>query len=405
MTLAERLVRLSLAWFPPHLRDWGEAMAREAGSIPGNARALRFAVSCLAFAAKVGVGNALRAALAAARGSIDSPQAGLPVMLIGRGVTLACAFVATGLGLLYLSTAGAPSRLIALNAVAFCAGLIVILPLVGRDPGGPRFFGYLAVAAGAVLLISGGFGHPTSGAARWIAVGQVVLQPSLIVLPLLVVSFARSQDALTASGVAMAAMALALQPDRAMAGALLAGLAAMAIFTRNALTILCIGVAALSFAATCVAPDTSSAAPFVSRVFSTAFSQGFTPGVAVWSGALLLVLPAALGLVFDREHGGVHAAFGATWAAITLAAMLADYPTPLVGYGGSAIVGYVVCTLAAPRWRRVGDGDRVGSKGDGVADRDSASAHSANKGAPTGRRHVQSCPDISRASSARYRGA
>lgn len=324
-------------------------MAREAGSIPSNAGAFLFAASCIAFAARAGISAAVRAASPSSVDHADAHRATRPIMLTGRGVTLACAFISTALGLVYLATAGAPSRMIAMNAMAFLAGLILVLPLSGREPADSRFFGFLAIAAGAVLVITALLGQQASGAARWVSIGQVVLQPSLILLPLLIISFARSQDGLTACGVAMAAVALALQPDKAMAGALLAGLVAVTVFTRNALTRLCVLMAALSLFVTSLAPDVVPATPFVDRVFRTAFSSGVVPGVAAWLGATLLALPAVLGVILDRAHRPIHAAFGAVWSTITLAAMLADYPAPLVGYGGSAIVGYILGALALPR--------------------------------------------------------
>ncbi len=33
---------------------------------------------------------------------------------------------------------------------------------------------------------------------------------------------------------------------------------------------------------------------------------------------------------------------GAAWSLVVLAALMGNYPTPLVGYGGSAIVGYLL---------------------------------------------------------------
>ena len=44
----------------------------------------------------------------------------------------------------------------------------------------------------------------------------------------------------------------------------------------------------------------------------------------------------------DRE---VFAMFGATWLAVIAFAFAGNYPTPLVGYGSSAILGY--CLSAA----------------------------------------------------------
>ena len=40
-------------------------------------------------------------------------------------------------------------------------------------------------------------------------------------------------------------------------------------------------------------------------------------------------------------------AFGAVWVAMIVAAAAGNYPTPLVGFGGSAIVGYLLSIAAA----------------------------------------------------------
>ena len=66
--------------------------------------------------------------------------------------------------------------------------------------------------------------------------------------------------------------------------------------------------------------------------------------------------------------GGVYRVFAATWTGTIAAAVLGDYPTPVVGYGGSAILGYAL-SLSAFR-RRLGaarfslgersDGDEAG---------------------------------------------
>ncbi len=51
----------------------------------------------------------------------------------------------------------------------------------------------------------------------------------------------------------------------------------------------------------------------------------------------------------DRRHAPRPvrdpAVFGATWLAVIAFAIVGNYPTPLVGYGSSAIVGY--CLSAA----------------------------------------------------------
>lgn len=40
--------------------------------------------------------------------------------------------------------------------------------------------------------------------------------------------------------------------------------------------------------------------------------------------------------------------FGAAWLGVIVAAAVGNYPTPLVGYGGSAVIGYVLSAFALP---------------------------------------------------------
>jgi hypothetical protein len=281
----------------------------------------------------------------------------------GRGVALICAIAATLLGLVYLGAAGAPHRMLTMNLAALVAGLVVALPFFRRDPVQPPVAGILAVSIGAALLLTALLGDEASGARRWIPVAGIVLQPSLILLPLLITAVARSRDVLTALGVVVAAAALALQPDRAMAGALVAGLAAVVLLKRDRLGLFCLLVSAAGFAITLLRPDVVPATPFVDRVFRTAFSTGALSGAAVWGGAVLLLVPAALGVIGDRSHRAIHGAFGATWLAIIIAAVVGDYPTPLVAYSGSSIVGYILACVGLPRGRALSASSRTGDIG------------------------------------------
>ena len=71
-------------------------------------------------------------------------------------------------------------------------------------------------------------------------------------------------------------------------------------------------------------------------------------GLAVVGGALLLIVPAIAGQWMDPENREVHAVFGAVWLGAVAAAALGNYPTPLVGYGGSAILGYALSLSFMP---------------------------------------------------------
>lgn len=325
-------------------------MAVEAAAIDRPGAALVFALGCAAWAARVGLIDALQKALSPDRSeTAEDSKVAVQDIWQGRGLALLCAVAATALGLIYLGVAGAPDRMLIMNLAALVAGLVVAAPLLGREPIRRPVAGMVAVLIGASLVVAAIGGDQASGARRWITIGEVVLQPSLVLLPLLIVGFARSRTGLTALGVVLAAIALALQPDRAMAGALVASLGAIALVARDRLGLVCLVVAALGFAVTLWRPDVVPATPFVDRVFRTAFSTNAIAGLAVWTGAALLLLPGALGVVRDTKHRAAFAGFGVCWAIIVFAAIVGDYPTPLVAYGGSAIVGYILAAMGLPR--------------------------------------------------------
>lgn len=254
---------------------------------------------------------------------------------------LACATGAVGLGLAYLSAAGAPLRMIAMNAAAVLVGLAAYATVAGPQWRIERVREWILPLLGSVLLATALASVPVAGAARWLAIGPLVLQVSLLLLPAMLVLFAGAPSAGGVIGLAIAASALALQPDRAMAGALAAGLAVLAVRRRERLTLTALAAAVAAFAVTLVRPDRLPAVPFVDQVFYSAFDVHLLAGAAVLIGTGLLLTPA---LVRARQAEGRDAAatFGALWAAIAVAAALGNYPTPVVGYGGSAIVGYLL---------------------------------------------------------------
>ena len=102
-------------------------------------------------------------------------------------------------------------------------------------------------ALSAPLLLTALLGASVDGASRWVYVGPLSLQVSLIVLPVMIVLYARRPDLAGTAGMAVAALALALQPDRAMAGVLAAGLAAVLAAKRGGLPLLAAIASILAF--------------------------------------------------------------------------------------------------------------------------------------------------------------
>lgn len=364
-SLAGLVLRLVQYLLPPSRREWGDAVGRETDEIDRAGAALSFALGCLVWAGREAV-----------QARLQKPQRfGETLMAIldrkpGAGVAVLCACAATALGLAYMAWGGAPARYLMINAGALAFGLVALAILALADRRGHLAAGLVNVLLGLILLATSLWGVSGGEVTRWLALGPLIVQPSLMVVPLMAVLFARSRDRLSLTGVVLAALALAWQPDRGMAGALAAALAVLALLRPNRAALIAAAAAGIGFAATLVQPDRSPAMPFVDQILYSSFDVHPLAGAAVALGLVLLVLPALAALRADPAERSVHALFGAVWAGIIAAAALANHPTPLVGYGGSAVVGYLLSVIAfhrgAPETPRsavgaaVSDPDHVG---------------------------------------------
>ncbi|HEX8643894.1 MAG TPA: hypothetical protein VF702_08275 [Allosphingosinicella sp.] len=222
-------------------------------------------------------------------------------------------------------------------------GLIAYSALVRWGWGGTRGSGVIVLSFAAVLAATALFGASAAdGATRWIRVGSLSVQVSLLLLPLMIVTFARHRDAAGTAGLIVAALALALHPDRAMAGVLAASLSTLAILRFDIRVGIALLAAGIGFAVTLVRPDTAPASPWVDRILYTSFDVHPLIGAAVLTGAILLIVPALYGFGKSSTHKHIYAVFGTIWIGVIVAAALGNYPTPLVGYGGSAVLGYVL---------------------------------------------------------------
>jgi len=278
---------------------------------------------------------------------------------------------ATSLGLLYMAQAGAPAIYLVVNALALLMGAAAVglRWMSGRDADLP---GQVNLILGLTLLATALFGTQADGAARWVRVGGLSVQTSLIVLPPMLVAFARRRDSHATLGMVIAALALAIQPDRAMAGILASALAVLAVFSRDPRVLVPFLSAATAFGATLLRPDTLPAVPYVDQVLFTAFGVGVFAGIAVLGGAFLLIVPSVLGWKADRHTPEPHIIFGVVWLGTIVASAVGNYPTPVVGYGGSAVLGYALSLALLPPLRhhaqagvRPGDAHAAVAKIDG----------------------------------------
>lgn len=353
--LASRTLWATMRLLPPHLSSWARAMGRELAEISDDRAALGFAAGCLRAAFTLAIAARVQSLREATRGmllplspSIWSPRTMNSILNRPRLLGLICGAGAVALGMAYLFAADAPSRYLVVNLGALVIGAAAWLALSQIESRRMAWTGHAVLASAMLILLTALFGVAADGASRWVSVGPLSVQVSLIVLPVMVVLYARRADAIGTVGMVIAAFALAAQPDRAMAGVLLAGLIAFLFAAPGRQTIIAAGVAMLAFGWTLLKPDTLPSSPYVDRIFYTAFDVHLLAGLAVVIGALALVIPAVIGALRGGNERPVLLAFGACWLAVVVAAALGNNPTPLVGYGGSAVLGYLLSVALLP---------------------------------------------------------
>ncbi len=195
----------------------------------------------------------------------------------------------------------------------------------------------LALAIPATAL----FGQSTEGVSRWLVFGGSTIQPAMIAAPVVAIAFAGRATAIRAAAVAAACLGTALQPDPAAAAMLLGGTAAALATDRSLLQVAEASVAGTAFAFALAATPTLAAVPFVEGVIPVALGHGPVAAGLLVAGIAAMFAPVFAG---DTSSRPARMAFAALWAAGLLCALLGSYPTPVVGFGGSAILGYVLST-------------------------------------------------------------
>jgi hypothetical protein len=271
---------------------------------------------------------------------------------VGLGMLLIGVIVVTGLGITAQGSAGAPTSAMMVQAAAGLAGLVIaiVLALTGWRPG---LRGATAIAAVAVFAVLTTLADPAGGVHRWTMIGPVAVQPSLIVLPFVVWGWSGVRSSWALAGLTAAvAVLMAAQPDAAACGGLFLGLVGVAIARRSVSAsegaTMAVALAATVWAAT--RPDDLPAVAYVERVVFEAFAAN--PVMGVIAGLAVVAIPGLIGWrAWSKRPEDAALLFGLTglWVALTVAAFVGNYPVPVVGYGASSLLGWLVSLGLAAR--------------------------------------------------------
>lgn len=251
----------------------------------------------------------------------------------GRGISVLSLAFPVLAGIAYLALAGAPSPYWVTNGLALLLSSAAVLSLPAIEGAKARRFATITLIA--LLFVPLVTGPAINGIARWLPLGGFVLHSGALVLPALAVLAARDED--YAPPILLAALlAASLQPDAALGLAVL--FAAVGLYNAKRDWRL-VPVAGMAFFASMIAGLRGElpAQPFVERVLVRLAME--TPlaafGLALALLGCFLLFAHALPAPKPTRHALAGSLFG-----FSLAALVSNYPSVLIGYGAAPILGY-----------------------------------------------------------------
>jgi hypothetical protein len=343
-----------LHWLMPKAdHAWACAMAAEIGLIEADGAALRFAIGCVWVACRASF-TAWWAGPSPLLAAPNSSASSWRLSILQDRLGMACGSAATLLGCAVMAHLGAPVPYIVMNfgALLFALATVAVLPSRAATRDGSRE--WIALGAGLMLVAFAAHGLVFDELGRWVRIGGIALQPTMVLVPWMVVALARRADGVAWIGIACAAAAIAVQGEVVLASALLCGLlpGLQRALGRMRGALLAWAVACWCLALLRGQPHVPMA--YVDGVVAGAFIAGVAPGLALCVGLGLMLAPALPSWRggSPRATGGLEfQAFGAFWAAAVGAALCTNGQTPLVGFGGSAVLGYFLSLTALPARR------------------------------------------------------
>jgi hypothetical protein len=263
------------------------------------------------------------------------------------------ASVAILLGLAVQHRLGAPTSGLMVQAAGAGLGAVLLFALsrVHR----PRRDSVVAFGLAILLVVMAlplVVGPELAGARRWLLLGPMSIQPSMVLLPLVIWLVAVPRPGMDKGLLVLATGGiLALQFDAAaLTGLALAWLAGHLPPVRRGE----IRVAGVAFGLVVLTvwawsrPDALPSVVYVEQVLPNAWGLGLCTGVLATLATMLVIAPLML-LAQDRPVGLSLAAF---YVGLVGAALVGNYPLPVVGLGASLVLGWLIAIglARAPTW-------------------------------------------------------
>lgn len=260
-----------------------------------------------------------------------------------RSIAILALAIPVFAGLAYLWALGGPRAYLVVNAGSLVVAAIVIA-VRPRRLLSVTVRRFLIAAALALLFVPLATGPSLGGVARWLPLGPFMLNAGLMTVPPLAVLLGEERD--YAPGLmCIAILAALLQPDLAIGAALTLMAFGLYDATKDWRYGL-VAVAAFTAALVAATHGELEAQPFADRVIFI-LARDNLPGALGLTAALLagfVLILAGPGSAPSRK------ALAGCLFGFTFAGHVSNYPTPLVGYGAAAILGFgfalaLLCTV------------------------------------------------------------
>ena len=262
-------------------------------------------------------------------------------------VVFLMALVVVVVGLMAMSVAGAPRSLVLAQGGV---GLVALVLAAAGSRWGfrPGAAGARIVCVAALLLMAAPLAFDgIDGVQRWVALGPLQIQPAAIALPLVVAYVAQERVQWLAVPALMAAGVIgALQPDGQVLQGIIAVALCMALLVRGGVFWWsAVGLSTLLGLAAALGPSLDPV-PYVEEVLPRAFEANWLLGVAA---AVALAAVPLLILTSSLRRSATSIALAALWAGLIATGLSGAYPTPVLGYGLSWVVGFALSLGLASR--------------------------------------------------------
>jgi hypothetical protein len=326
---------------PREHAQWLDAIASELHQIVDDRAALAFALS--------GYSGVARMIVTAQFASLLSQFKWLSALAGSLVVLMGC-------GLMWRNDVPKTVVLMQIGALGVALMFMVVASRVTRSfnlyrtrthPDTPEDHISLCVlSAGVLILYTAIEGQAASGVSRWLFIGGtgISIQPSVMLMPAMLIAAAILRNALATIGVALAFLGLAFQGDALLAFASAMAIAISLLAARRTywLTFVLLVYALLCCVVALRNAVTLSLVAHVDQALQSAFAWTPFAGFAVLLMAILTILPPQKNLarhIRKNTSVQIHATVWGTLIAASALGLQAT-PLPLLSFGGSAIIGF-----------------------------------------------------------------